>query len=272
MRMLCAIALGLLVAAAPNRTFATQALARPADSGIAQRPALFLGNDALPPISFMKDGRPSGVVVDLARAIAQRMHRPVEIRLMNWASAQQLVQTGGADALMQINPTQERRCRPAQGHRRRLGGHPAGRDLRSDPGSLAAQGGGLRDPRGAAQAGLAGGCRIPGPGPGPGRGRRPGPGSAAPPPGRRGLARKRRAVPEPGRCDPPALLDGRWRRLGLLVQPALVRIHRHPPRTDGRLGLAVRRRSRRAARSDAGLAGLPPSRRTWWPRPANGKR
>ena len=228
MRMLCAIAFGLLVAASPNRTLASQAVARPADTGTAQRPALFLGNDALPPISFMKDGRPSGVVVDLARAIAQRMHRPVEIRLMNWASAQQLVQTGGADALMQINPTQERRCRPAQGHRRRLGGHPAGRDLRSDPGSLAAQGGGLRDPRG--------------------------------------------AVPEPGRCDPPALLDGRWRRLGLLVQPALVRIHRHPPRTDGRLGLAVRRRSRRAARSDAGLAGLPPSRRTWWPRPANGKR
>lgn len=108
MRMLCAIALGLLVAASPNRTLASQALARPADTGTAQRPALFLGNDGLPPISFMKDGRPSGVVVDLARAIAQRMHRPVEIRLMNWASAQQRVQTGGADALLQINPTRER--------------------------------------------------------------------------------------------------------------------------------------------------------------------
>jgi len=109
MRMLWAIALGWLIGAAPNGAFGSQALARPADSGGVQSPALFLGNEALPPILFLKDGRPSGVVLDLAGAIAQRMHRRVEIRLMNWARAQQLVQEGRADALLQINPSPERR-------------------------------------------------------------------------------------------------------------------------------------------------------------------
>jgi ABC-type amino acid transport substrate-binding protein len=56
----------------------------------------------------MKDGRPTGLVVDLADALAQRMHRPVEIRLMNWTQAQQLVREGRADALLQINPSPER--------------------------------------------------------------------------------------------------------------------------------------------------------------------
>ena len=36
------------------------------------------------------------------------MHHPVEIRLMNWAEAQQLVLEGRADALLQINPNPER--------------------------------------------------------------------------------------------------------------------------------------------------------------------
>ena len=81
---------------------------RPGGARSAQGPALFLGNEALPPIIFMQDGRPAGVIVDLARALAQRMHRRVEIRLMNWTQAQQLVQEGRADALLQINPSPER--------------------------------------------------------------------------------------------------------------------------------------------------------------------
>ena len=73
------------------------------------RPALFLGNEALPPILFLQDGLPTGLVVDLARAAARRMHRPVEIRLLNWALAQQQVQQGRAEALLQVNPSPERR-------------------------------------------------------------------------------------------------------------------------------------------------------------------
>jgi len=72
------------------------------------RPVLFLGNDSLPPMNFVKHGKPTGIVIDLAEALAKRMHQPVEIRLTSWAEAQQLVLDGRADALLQINPNQER--------------------------------------------------------------------------------------------------------------------------------------------------------------------
>lgn len=73
-----------------------------------ERPALFLGNESLPPMNFMKQGKPTGIVVDLAKAVAERMHRPVEIQLMNWTEAQQLVLDGRAEALLQIDPNPER--------------------------------------------------------------------------------------------------------------------------------------------------------------------
>jgi len=59
-------------------------------------------------MNFMKDGKPTGIVIDLVEALAKRMHHPVEIRLMNWTEAQQLVLEGRADALLQINPDPER--------------------------------------------------------------------------------------------------------------------------------------------------------------------
>jgi PAS domain S-box-containing protein len=85
-----------------------QAVAQPADEAAEHQPALFLGNESLPPMCFMKDDKPAGIVMDIARAIAQHIHRPVEIRLMNWAEAQQLVAAGRADALLQINADPER--------------------------------------------------------------------------------------------------------------------------------------------------------------------
>jgi ABC-type amino acid transport substrate-binding protein len=54
------------------------------------------------------DWRRDRIVIDLAKALAERMHQPVEIRLMNWAEAQRLVLDGQADALLQINPSPER--------------------------------------------------------------------------------------------------------------------------------------------------------------------
>gem|GEM_PF-547664 len=54
-------------------------------------------------MNYLKDGKPTGIVVDLARAMAQRMRHPVEIRLMDWSEAQQRVLNGQADALLQIN-------------------------------------------------------------------------------------------------------------------------------------------------------------------------
>ncbi|RPH38891.1 MAG: hypothetical protein EHM86_08785, partial [Desulfobulbaceae bacterium] len=86
-----------------------QAKAQPV-GGVAEkkRPVVFLGNESLPPKNFMKDGRPTGIVIDLVEALAKRMHQPVEIRLMNWTEAQKLVLEGRADALLQIDPNPER--------------------------------------------------------------------------------------------------------------------------------------------------------------------
>jgi PAS domain S-box-containing protein len=77
--------------------------------GSADASLLFLGNHSLPPMIFMDNGKPAGIVVDLAGALAKRMKRPVRFEYMNWATAQQLVLEGRADALLQINPTEERR-------------------------------------------------------------------------------------------------------------------------------------------------------------------
>ena len=66
---------------------------------------------------------------------------------------------------------------------------------------------------------------------------------------RGGPTRDRAAVPGHGRLHAPARLDGPARRPDLLVQPALVRLHRHDPRADGGLGLAVGPRPRGAARA-----------------------
>lgn len=69
---------------------------------------LFLGNYNIPPVVYLEGATPSGVAVDLVRALAKHLSRPVEIRAMNWSEAQALVARGDADALIQINPTEER--------------------------------------------------------------------------------------------------------------------------------------------------------------------
>ena len=84
------------------------AQAQPHGEQAGKPPVLFLGNDSLPPINFMQGGKPAGIVVDLARAIAERMPSRVDIRLTHWAEAQQLVLEGRADALLQMNPSPER--------------------------------------------------------------------------------------------------------------------------------------------------------------------
>ncbi|MFH2114825.1 MAG: transporter substrate-binding domain-containing protein [Spirochaetota bacterium] len=71
-------------------------------------PLLFLGNESLPPMIYSRKGEALGLVADLARAMAERMDRPVEIRAMDWAEAQRLVLEGKADALLQINESPER--------------------------------------------------------------------------------------------------------------------------------------------------------------------
>ena len=107
-RMAGVAAVALIVGALIAWWMVDQARAQQVGGEAGERPALFLGNESLPPMNFMKDGKPTGIVIDLTKALAERMHRPVEIRLINWAEAQQLVLEGRADALLQINPDPER--------------------------------------------------------------------------------------------------------------------------------------------------------------------
>ena len=103
----------------PSRALAAQASA--ATSGTAsasveptfepRQPGtfLFLGNQNIPPVIYLEGTVPAGLAVDMVRALAEHMSRPVEIRAMDWKQAQSIVASGQADALIQINATPERR-------------------------------------------------------------------------------------------------------------------------------------------------------------------
>ncbi|MDS4022053.1 MAG: transporter substrate-binding domain-containing protein [Candidatus Competibacter sp.] len=89
--------------------FALALLAAPAAARAAgEHTVLLLGNQSLPPLIYLQHGKPTGLVIDLAEAMAAHMRRPVEIRAMDWAEAQQRVLKGEADALLQINANPER--------------------------------------------------------------------------------------------------------------------------------------------------------------------
>lgn len=70
---------------------------------------LFLGNQNIAPVVYLDATTPSGIAVDIVHAVAKHMPQPVEIKAMNWSEAQALVARGDADALIQINPTEERK-------------------------------------------------------------------------------------------------------------------------------------------------------------------
>ncbi len=69
---------------------------------------LFLGNKNIAPVVYLDNGLPSGVVVDIVHALEKHMSQPLAIMAMDWSEAQALVARGEADALMQINATEER--------------------------------------------------------------------------------------------------------------------------------------------------------------------
>jgi two-component sensor histidine kinase/ABC-type amino acid transport substrate-binding protein len=71
-------------------------------------PLVFVGNRSLPPMVYDDGGRPKGIVVDIVKRLAVEMGTKIEVRTMDWAEAQSLVERGGADALIQINETPER--------------------------------------------------------------------------------------------------------------------------------------------------------------------
>jgi len=107
----CALALVVIpVWALPSAAGAASVVATSATALPATRGSLvFLANKNLAPIANQDHGVPSGLAIDLTRAIAARLPESVQIRVMDWAQAQTLVASGRADALIQINPTPQRR-------------------------------------------------------------------------------------------------------------------------------------------------------------------
>jgi len=92
----------------PAKAYSQNSKAAEADD-LTNPPVLFLGNKTLPPMIYLKNEEPIGIVVDLAKALKEHMRRPVRLKYMNWTQAQQMVLEGKADALLQINPSKERK-------------------------------------------------------------------------------------------------------------------------------------------------------------------
>ena len=73
-----------------------------------QQPLRFLGNKAIPPFVSLQDGKPVGVVVDLAYVLAAKAGLSIIVEATDWSTAQSEVLHGKADALVQINPNPQR--------------------------------------------------------------------------------------------------------------------------------------------------------------------
>jgi PAS domain S-box-containing protein len=74
----------------------------------AQAPWLILGNDRLPPFTWLEDRHPAGLAVELTRAAAAKAGLTIRIEGRPWAAAQEEVAFGAADALLHISPDAQR--------------------------------------------------------------------------------------------------------------------------------------------------------------------
>lgn len=69
---------------------------------------IFLGNEGIAPILYNEKGEAKGVAVDIAKALGKKIGYKIEVRGVNWDDAQNMLLSGKADALIQINPSPER--------------------------------------------------------------------------------------------------------------------------------------------------------------------
>jgi ABC-type amino acid transport substrate-binding protein len=74
----------------------------------AKEPLLFAGDMSYPPFESIKDGQPTGINVDILKALSKTMHRDIEIRLMKWSEAQQMLIDNKADALTEMAYSESR--------------------------------------------------------------------------------------------------------------------------------------------------------------------
>jgi len=71
-------------------------------------PLVFVGDAKYPPMTYLEGGQAKGVTIDIVRELEKRMGRRIEIRLMDWQQAQDMVAQGKADALCQMSITEAR--------------------------------------------------------------------------------------------------------------------------------------------------------------------
>lgn len=69
----------------------------------------FGGNANYPPMTFVEDGYPKGLVVDIVHAMAQRLDRPIDVRLMAWKDAQALMLDDKIDLIGPMAITEARK-------------------------------------------------------------------------------------------------------------------------------------------------------------------
>jgi signal transduction histidine kinase/DNA-binding NarL/FixJ family response regulator/HPt (histidine-containing phosphotransfer) domain-containing protein len=100
--MLGALGVALLLLAAREKLRAQPA------APAAAAPLVVHGDRALPPFEFLEDGQPRGLTVDLWREISRVLGRPIEVRLMDWAAAQEAVRRGDGDLLPPVVRTPDR--------------------------------------------------------------------------------------------------------------------------------------------------------------------
>ena len=72
------------------------------------KPLLLLGDKDYPPITYLDQGVPKGLDVDLALELGKQMGRPIQVQLMDWDTAQHKALAGEADGLLAMSISQER--------------------------------------------------------------------------------------------------------------------------------------------------------------------
>lgn len=72
---------------------------------------LILGNKSLEPLVYEKNGKAEGLTVEIIEELEGRIGTSINIKAMDWSKAQKLLEKGEADALMQINETDERKMK-----------------------------------------------------------------------------------------------------------------------------------------------------------------
>ena len=72
------------------------------------QPLLFVGDADYPPFSYSHNGVAEGFYIDLTQALSRQLKRPINIRIMDWQKAQQMVREGQVDALLGISASEDR--------------------------------------------------------------------------------------------------------------------------------------------------------------------